>query len=209
MAHGEYQMNEDGEMKAEGSVQVKGYHSSEYSVQTQYEVTLYEWDVFVDGRADLMAWDMYLNLGARETQSAYHEYFLAVQVESGQPFTIDQFNFISNFDTGWYDPFRHELGISLEGMTISQPYYEPVADTEDPDSNEEDTGSSAGYQDTGVEQNSDKDTASSFEFGDSSQEPGSKSSSGCSCSTSSTNRAGLLFGLLALFSRRKENHVGA
>jgi hypothetical protein len=128
MAHGEYQMNEDGEIQAEGNVQVKGYYSSEYSVQTQYEVTLYEWDMFVDGRADMMAWDMYLNLGARETQSAYHEYFLAVQVEEGQPFTIDQFNFVSNFDTGWYDPFRHELGISLQNMTISQPYYEPVSE---------------------------------------------------------------------------------
>ena len=131
MAHGEYQLNEDGDVKAEGSVQVKGYHSSEYSVQTQYEVTLYEWDVFVDGRADLMAWDMYLNLGERETQSAYHEYFLSIQVEEGMPFTLDALNFAASFDTGWYDPFRHELGISLQGMTIGQPYYEPASNDEE------------------------------------------------------------------------------
>jgi len=138
MAHGEYQLNEDGDVKAEGSVQVKGYHSSEYSVQTQYEVTLYEWDVFVDGRADLMAWDMYLNLGARETQSAYHEYFLSVQVEEGMPFTLDMLNFSANFDTGWYDPFKHELGISLQNMTIGQPYYEPTSnDDQEPDDSEE------------------------------------------------------------------------
>jgi len=136
MAHGEYQLNEGGDVKAEGSVQVKGYHSSEYSVQTQYEVTLYEWDVFVDGRADLMAWDMYLNLGARETQSAYHEYFLAVQVAEGEQFMLDSLNFIGNFDIGWYDPFHHELGISLKGMTIGQPYWEPATDEQNP----EDTG---------------------------------------------------------------------
>ena len=208
MAHGEYQMNEDGEIKAEGNVQVKGYHSSEYSVQTQYEVTLYEWDVFVDGRADLMAWDMYLNLGARETQSAYHEYFLAVQVEEGEPFTIDQLNFISNFDTGWYDPFRHELGISLEGMTISQPYYEPVADTEDPDPAGDDTGETSEHQDTGIEHSNDSDTAAPFGFGDDSREPGTKSSNGCSCSSSSSSGSGFLLGLLALFYRRKATHNG-
>ena len=208
MAHGEYQMNEDGEIQAEGNVQVKGYHSSEYSVQTQYEVTLYEWDVFVDGRADLMAWDMYLNLGARETQSAYHEYFLAVQVEEGEPFTIDQLNFVSNFDTGWYDPFRHELGISLEGMTISQPYYEPVADTEEPDLSGEDTGESNEHQDTGAEHDYDTDTGELFEFGDDAREPGTKSSSGCSCSTSTSSGSGFLLGLLAIFYRRRETHTG-
>jgi len=144
MAHGDYSTNEDGEIQAAGNVQVKGFHSSEYSVQTQYEVTLYEWDVFVDGRADLMAWDMYLNLGARETQSAYHEYFLSVQVEEGQPFMIDQLNFIGNFDTGWYDPFHHELGLTLEDLTISQPYYEPASEDHDeedaPVTEHEDTG---------------------------------------------------------------------
>jgi len=209
MAHGEYQMDEDGEMKAEGSVQVKGYHSSEYSVQTQYEVTLYEWDVFVDGRADLMAWDMYLNLGARETQSAYHEYFLAVQVEEGEPFTIEQFNFVSNFDTGWYDPFRHELGVSLQNMTISQPYYEPVADAEDPDTNEEDSGNIADVEDTGADHEEDTGYSAPFGFEDDSREPGTKSSSGCSCSTSSSTPGGFLLGLLALFYRRKGANNGA
>ena len=208
MAHGEYQMNEDGEIQAEGNVQVKGYHSSEYSVQTQYEVTLYEWDMFVDGRADMMAWDMYLNLGARETQSAYHEYFLAVQVEEGEPFTIDQLNFVSNFDTGWYDPFRHELGISLQNMTISQPYYEPVTDAEDPDSSEEDTGQPAESTDTGFDDKDNQDTDAPFEFDNNlSNEPGTKSSSGCS--TSSSSSGGFWLGVLALFFRRKETSIGA
>ena len=136
MAHGAYPITEEGEMRAEGDLQVKGYHSSEYSVQTQYEVTLYEWDVYVDGRADLMAWDMYLNLGERERQSAYHEYFLSIQVEEGMPFRIDNLNFIGNYDIGWYDPFHHELGVSIENMVISQPFYIPP----EPESEPEDTG---------------------------------------------------------------------
>ena len=155
MAHGEYQLDEDGTVEAEGSVQVKGYLSTEYSVRTQYEVTLYEWDVFVDGRADLMAWDMYLNLGERETQSAYHEYFLAVQVAEGEQFTLDNLNFIGNFDTGWYDPFRHELGISLRGMTIGQPYWEPTEEEEEqpsePSSEEQEPETEIEEVDTGVE----------------------------------------------------------
>ena len=160
MAHGAYQLNEDGDVKAEGNVQVKGYQSSEYAVQTQYDVTLYEWDVFVDGRADLMAWDMYLNLGARETQSAYHEYFLAVQVEEGKPFMLDQLNFIGNFDTGWYDPFRHELGISLEGVTISQPYYSPTIDDPEVPDEEVDTATPSNDDNTGVIEDENEENSS-------------------------------------------------
>ena len=155
MVHGDYQMNEDGDVKAEGNVQVKGYQTSEYSVQTQYDVTLYEWDVFVDGRADLMAWDMYLNLGARETQSAYHEYFLAIQVAEGEQFTLDNLSFVGNFDTGWYDPFRHELGLTLEGMTIGQPYWEPTSNEE----TEEEVEETDEEVDTGAAAEEDHDTA--------------------------------------------------
>lgn len=208
MAHGEYPLNEDGDIKAEGNVQVKGYHSSEYSVQTQYEVTLYEWDVFVDGRADLMAWDMYLNLGARETQSAYHEYFLSVQVEEGQPFTLDTLNFVANFDTGWYDPFHHELGISLEGMSIGQPYYEP-ADGSGEQEGDVDTGSLPEEQDDESGQKDDYDTSSSFEFENDAQEPGNKSTAGCSCTTGQAGAGSFLLAFLTLAFRRKENSDGA
>jgi len=113
-------------VEGDASVQVKGHVSPEYKVQTQYNVTLYEWDVFVNGRADLMAWDVYLNLGERDGQSAYHEFFLAIQVEEGMPFMLDQLNLYGNFDTGWWNPLHKELGISLQGLIISQPYYEPA-----------------------------------------------------------------------------------
>ena len=199
MAHGAYQLNEDGDIKAEGSVQLKGYHSSEYSVQTQYEVTLYEWDVYVDGRADLMAWDMYLNLGARETQSAYHEYFLSVQVEEGMPFTLDALNFAANFDTGWYDPFRHELGISLQGMTIGQPYYET---TSNEDENEvEDTGEA---EDSGIEEEEEYENRYGPED-DTALEDSSEKDSDSGCATVSSNKSisMILIGLIGILSRRR------
>jgi len=131
MAHGEYPLDEDGNVKAAGNVQVKGYVSSEYSVQTQYEVTLYEWDVYVNGRADLMAWDTYLNLGVRADQSAYHEYFMSIQVEQGKTFIIDEVNFISNFDVGNLNPFVNELGFSIQNVEISAPFWEPEEDEEE------------------------------------------------------------------------------
>jgi hypothetical protein len=131
MAHGEYPLDESGNVKAAGNVQVKGYVSSEYSVQTQYEVTLYEWDVYVNGRADLMAWDTYLNLGVRADQSAYHEYFMSVQVEQGETFVIDEVNFISNFDVGNLNPFVREVGFSIQNVEISTPFWEPEEDEEE------------------------------------------------------------------------------
>ena len=205
MAHGEYQLDEDGTVKAEGSVQVKGYHSSEYSVQTQYEVTLYEWDVFVDGRADLMAWDMYLNLGARETQSAYHEYFLAVQVAEGEQFMLDNLNFIANFDTGWYDPFQHELGISLEGMTIGQPYWEPAAGEEEGEETEEEEASPEESEETDEESENTFDS----ETGESNPQWGEDASSKPEYACSTSGRKGglpFLLVLLPLIIHRRYNN---
>jgi len=201
MAHGAYQLNEDGDIKAEGNVQVKGYHSSEYSVQTQYEVTLYEWDVFVDGRADLMAWDMYLNLGARETQSAYHEYFLSIQVEEGQLFTLDALNFVGNFDTGWYDPFRHELGISLEGMTIGQPYYIPAEEENEPEPEEEEENTEKPVTDTG-EEGEGASGNPNVEIENEATKPGTKSSN-CSMVQSTSTGWLSVFALICLIGRRK------
>lgn len=129
MAHGEIPLDSSGTTEAAGNVQVKGYLNSSYMVQTQYDVTLYEWDVYVNGRADLMAWDAYLNLGVRADQSAYYEYFLPIQVEIGEPFLMDELNFVATFDTGNINPFAHELGLSVQNVEISLPYWEePIAE---------------------------------------------------------------------------------
>ena len=197
MAHGEYPIDDSGAVKAEGNVQVKGYHSSEYSVQTQYQITLYEWDVFVDGRADLMAWDMYLNLGARETQSAYHEYFLSIQVEEGQTFTLDQLNFVGNFDTGWYDPFHHELGVTLQGMTIGQPYYVPASEEVEED---EDTGIIEEEPDTG----SPAETEDPFSEADP-VDPGANEKIGRCSTAPPAGGWAFMAGLIALASRRRQS----
>ena len=134
MLHGSYEKTAEGDLKAAGAVQTKGYVNTEYRVQTQYDVTLYEWDVFVDGRADVMAWDMYLNLEARAEQAAYHEYFLSIQVDEGETFTLDQINILGNFDTSWWNPLaRKELGVAISGIQIAPPAWEPAETNYDND----------------------------------------------------------------------------
>jgi len=116
----------NGGANANAEIQVKGYVSSEYKVQTQYNVTLFEWDVDVTGAADTMLWDMYLNLEARAEESAYHEYYLAIQVDEGETFMLDEINIMGNFDTSWWNPLaRAELGVSVQGIEISAPFYNP------------------------------------------------------------------------------------
>ena len=131
MAHGEYTENVDGDIKAAGNVQVKGYVSSDYRVQTQYQVMLYEWDLETTGTADMMAWDMYLNLEAREEYQAYHEYFLPVQVEEGQTFIIDQINILGSFDNGMTQVTPYTMGVSLENIEISAPFWQPNEEEEE------------------------------------------------------------------------------
>jgi len=140
VAHGEYQLDEEGNVEAEGEVQIKGFANEEYSVKTQYNITLWEWEIFVDGRADLMAWDMYLNLSARDEQSAYHEYFLSIQVAEGEMFTLEEIRILSNFDTGWYNPIHHEVGLSIGPIMINQPFYEIIVPEEPEEEQEENPG---------------------------------------------------------------------
>ena len=105
----------------DASVQAKGFVNSDYLVQTQYQVMLYEWDIFVSGTADTMAWDMFLNLEEREEQQAYHEYFLPLQVEEGQTFIIDEINVLGSFDNGMTQIMPYSLGVSVGGIEISPP----------------------------------------------------------------------------------------
>jgi len=124
----------EGGANANANVQVKGYLNREYKVQTQYNVTLFEWDVDVTGGADTMVWDMYLNLEERAEQSAYHEYYLAIQVTEGETFMMDSIQIFGNFDTSWWNPLaRTELGVALSGIEISAPFYSPEPTVYDDD----------------------------------------------------------------------------
>lgn len=124
----------NGGANASADIQVKGYVSHEHKVQTQYNITLYEWDVDVIGSGDMMAWDMFLNLEARAEESAYHEYYLAIQVPEGDTFMLDQINVMGNFDTSWWNPLaRSEVGVMLNNIEINAPFYNPEPEVMDMD----------------------------------------------------------------------------
>lgn len=123
-----------GGANASADIQVKGYVSHENKVQTQYNITLYEWDVDVIGSGDMVAWDMFLNLEARAEESAYHEYYLAIQVPEGDTFMLDQINVMGNFDTSWWNPLaRSEVGVMLNNIEINAPFYNPEPEVLDVD----------------------------------------------------------------------------
>ena len=186
-------------------VQVKGYVSPEYSVRTQYNVTLYEWDVFVNGRADLMSWDVFLNLGERDDQSAYHEFFLAIQVEEGRPFMLDELNLYGNFDTGWWNPINTEIGISLRGLGISKPNYEP--DSTEPSSEPSTEPSSEPAEEPAseptTEQDTDLDESPDESFDLSENESDTPTKTGCSTANNSSSWAWLLSAIILIRERKK------
>jgi len=106
---------------------------------------------------------------------------------------IDQLNFVGNFDTGWYDPFHHELGVTLSDLVISQPFFIPADepdDEEESDVTESDTGSQPTHSDTGESQ---EDTGDSFTFSDDTTESGTKSTKGCM----TVNRGGVWVAFMA------------
>ena len=197
-----------GGVGAEAEVQVKGFLSSDYKVQTQYDVTLYEWDVYVNGRADLMAWDVFLNLGVRADQSAYHEFFLPLQVEFGHAFTLDEFNFLATFDTGNINPFAHEIGLSVQDITISVPYWEPAdeeVEEEDIVEPSSEPSEEPVADDTGVSEETD-DVEDSEPL---SLDPGEPVKSGCQTIVGIkpspwTIPLGIVFGVFLAFRRRNE-----
>ncbi len=209
MAHGDYEeAGAEGSIKAAGDVQVKGFVNSEYRVQTQYQVMLYEWETEVSGTADTMAWDMYLNLEAREEQQAYHEYFLPVQVEEGETFVIDEINVLGSFDNGLTQFTPYTMGVSLGGIEISAPYswdWEEEEDDDDDWSWEEEEEESNDNNDNN-NNNDDGDPG----FGDDNNElpslenESSEPIKSCS-SVGASSMGGLGLAMLFAFARRRED----
>ena len=209
MAHGEIPLDESGTTQAAGEVQVKGFLNPQFMVQTQYDITLYEWDVYVNGRADLMAWDAYLNLGERANQSAYYEYFLPIQVEIGETFLMDELNFLATFDTGNINPFAHQLGLSVQNVEISLPYWEEPEDEEEIPSEPSSEPSDEEIQDP-----EDEDTALVEPADEYVEEPsndempsldeGTPVKSGCNTVSSGFSPVAFLATLLVVFFREEE-----
>jgi hypothetical protein len=160
--------DEDGN-KLEGDVQAKGYVNSEYRVQTQYQVTLYEWDVEVDGSAGKMDWEVVLNTDWRSDENAYHEFFVVVQVEEGEQFTIDNLEIAGTVDGGWFSGGR-TLAVNLDDIVLGQPEYTESSDEEEDEEEDEydwgDTGSWSDDYDWDEDEYEDEDDGTTVDLTD-------------------------------------------
>lgn len=137
-------IDEDG-LKASANVQTKGYMNSQYTLRTQYQVTLYRWDVKVHGTPGEMSWKMTLNTKDRTKESAYHEYFLVSQVKVDEPFVIENLDIASALDQWWWG-YWDEVGVNINNLTLMRPEYQGNSEEPEP----EDTG--APIVDTGDEE---------------------------------------------------------
>jgi hypothetical protein len=126
-------VEEEGDI-AEINVQSKGFVNSDYKVATQYQVTLYRWNTIVQGSAGYMDWSVTLENSDRDTQSAYHEYFLVMQVDEGETFTIDRLD-IGGGLNGWWWGVETSLGVAITDIQLSQPPFEPDWNDKDTDGN--------------------------------------------------------------------------
>ncbi len=153
-------VEEDG-TTAEVDVQAKGYVSTEYKVATQYQVTLYRWNTYVNGSAGYMDWELELDTSDREEQSAYHEYFLVMQVEEGEDFTIERLD-IGGALNGWWWGQDSSLGVALTDITLSQPPFDPGWDDEDDDEDDEEDDETDDWTDKEDDETDDSDDGSGW-----------------------------------------------
>jgi len=117
-----YQTNEHGvEVEVEG--QATGHLSTDYAVNTNYEITLHRWDVYTRNSAGMLEWSMFLRTGDREQRNAYHEFFIAMQVEQDGTFTIDSLEtggHIKHKRDFWFDEHR-ALSVAVQDITLTRP----------------------------------------------------------------------------------------
>ncbi len=85
------------------AVQSKGYMNEAFQIQTKYQITLWRWEMMVQGTPSDMDWDLYLDSWDRQEQNAYHEYMLVMQADEGKGFELERIELSGNTtDPRWY-----------------------------------------------------------------------------------------------------------
>ena len=85
------------------AVQSKGYMNEAFQIQTKYQITLWRWEMMVQGTPSDMDWDLYLDSWDRQDQNAYHEYMLVMQADEGKGFDLERIELSGNTtDPRWY-----------------------------------------------------------------------------------------------------------
>ena len=202
--------DEDG-IEAKGTVQAKGYMNSQFKVQTKYQITLWRWEMMVQGTPADMDWDLYLDSPDRMDQNAYHEFFVVMQADEGKGFTMERLDLSGTLaDPRWYwFDGRSDLSIAINDIELVRPdinlsdYENEVdrPDASDDDSDEEPNSGSDEPEDVTGE-----DTSEDAPTGDTTNIT-IQAADGGACSTTGNRTAPLGLGLalgLVLFGRRRD-----
>ncbi len=141
-----FQRNEHG-VEVEVEAQTTGHLNADYNVNTNYEITLYRWDVFTRNSGNMLEWSMFLRTADRERQNAYHEFFIAMQVEEGGEFylgTLEVGGHVKKKRALWTDIHRG-LSVSVRDIVLRRPEHTPAPTV--PDEGEGTSGGSRPWED--------------------------------------------------------------
>lgn len=119
-------------VKVEATVQAKGFLNTDYKVQTKYEVTLWRWQVLVNSNAGQLRWQLVLNNGDREEQNAYHEFFIVMQADEGEPFRLESLEVggtVKRAIPFWFDELR-PMSAMVTGLVLHRPELPPEPEPE-------------------------------------------------------------------------------
>ncbi len=112
------------DLTTKADIQLKGYVNAKYSVNTQYTVTLYKWQMLVQGGAHDMAWNLVVTKnGSAVGDSAYHEYFVVIQAPEGSTVSMNGIEIAGVFRELvplWFDG-TDRMSVFVEGITFHAP----------------------------------------------------------------------------------------
>ena len=74
-------------------IQAKGFMNASHKVRSRYTITLWRWEMRVLAGATDMSWNLTALDPEHARDPAYHEYFLVIQAERGQPVHLDQIQY--------------------------------------------------------------------------------------------------------------------
>jgi hypothetical protein len=109
------------------TVQAKGYMNDSFQIQTKYQITLWRWEMMVQGTPSDLDWDLYLDSWDRQEQNAYHEFMIVMQADEDKGFNLERLE-LSGTATDprwyWWDT-DSTMSIAVNDIQISRPDIDP------------------------------------------------------------------------------------
>ena len=195
--------------EVQATVQAKGYLNDSFQIQTKYQITLWRWEMMVQGTPADMDWDLYLDSWDRQDQNAYHEYMMVMQADEGKGFSLERLELsgtVTDPHWYWFDS-DSTMSIAINDIQISR----PDVDLEDyQDNNNDNNGDNQNNDEDDTEQEEGPEVIDEENTGSTSttninlEMPAQPAS--CSTSTGHTAPLGLALalGLVAMGRRRDD-----